>query len=411
MKKNNFFLASYYFPSNNGKNDNLNSYMSGPSVDLYDYLLKKEEFENIIFFRFPLLTKKRDKKLIVQGRINKEKFFDEFPVKTFVNYQSQHQSILQTFVYKLSECYYLFKVFKKYSGLEFNCIWTTESVQLLTTRILFKKKKNLKIIYDVIDYSPRRFPSRIKNSIFHFLDRFSCKLSSFSVVQTERIIRYRKRKNLINDKQLIKPTGIQRKFFVNSKTYDKNNIVYAGILSETEGLDLILDNFLDIIKINPKIKFNIIGTSQDENYMNKFIEKINDKKVKNYIEYLGPMYNKYELSDFLSKQGLAVALYNRKNKEEISNKFFNSVNKLHMYGAACLPIMTTSIPLFSKNIKNHDAGYVISYNKQDLLKSLTNYFLLSDANYYNLRKRSYELSKNYNWEKIFNDIFTKIGIY
>ena len=38
---------------------------------------------------------------------------------------------------------------------------------------------------------------RIKNSIFHFLDRFSCKLSSFSVVQTERIIRYRKRKSYL----------------------------------------------------------------------------------------------------------------------------------------------------------------------------------------------------------------------
>jgi hypothetical protein len=82
-----------------------------------------------------------------------------------------------------------------------------------------------------------------------------------------------------------------------------------------------------------------------------------------------------------------------------------------MYGASCLPIITTSLTIFSKKIKTHDAGYVINYNKQDLLKSLTNYFSLSETKYYNLRQRSYELSKNYNWEKIFNDIFNKISIH
>ena len=180
-------------------------------------------------------------------------------------------------------------------------------------------------------------------------------------------------------------------------------------MNEAEGLDLILDNFDKIIKINPDIKFNIIGTSQDRDYMRKIFVNIN--LYKEHINYYGPIYDKYKLSNLLSKQGIAVALYNRKNKNDVSNKFFNSVNKLHMYGSCSLPIITTNVTMFSKIIKIHQAGYVINYNKEDLLNSFIKFFSLSENDYYNLRQRSYKISKNYTWEKIFDDIFLKIGIH
>ena len=67
--------------------------------------------------------------------------------------------------------------------------------------------------------------------------------------------------------------------------------------------------------------------------------------------------------------------------------------------------------MFSKIIKIHQAGYVINYNKEDLLNSFIKFFSLSENDYYNLRQRSYKISKNYTWEKIFDDIFLKIGIH
>jgi glycosyltransferase involved in cell wall biosynthesis len=408
-KKINIFIGSYYFSDNVTDTliANRNSYISGPSVDLYDFLLTRSDINNIVYFRYPLLSKSGNSKLILEGRINNNKFFHVLPVVKLSWYKSEHQSFFQTIFFKLGEIYYLTRSLKKYSEIKFDYVWTTESIQLLVAKIFFFRNKEYKLLYDVIDYSPKRFPSKVKNFFFHFLDNIACRLSDYSIVQTYRVIKYRKRKKILKKNQIIKATGVQEKFFLNSKIFNQNNIVYAGVLSKSEGLDLILDNFEEIVKINPKIKLNIVGTTQDEAYLNEFLIKVN--LFKKYINYLGPIHDKHKLSHLLSEQGIGIALYNRE-KKGVSNKFFNSVNKLHMYGSCSLPVITTNITMFSKEIKLHEAGYVINFNKKDLLESFIKFFSLSENDYYNLRQRSYNLSKNSTWEKIFYDFFLKIGL-
>ena len=143
MKKKNIFISSYYFPTDIEKNKlttTVDSYISGPSVDLYDLLLIRPRINNIIYFRYPLLSRKSNLKLIIQGRIEKYEFFHELPIIKLSWYKSQHQNFLQTFLYKLGEIYYLTKALKKYSKIKFDYVWTTESIQFLVAKIFFLEK-------------------------------------------------------------------------------------------------------------------------------------------------------------------------------------------------------------------------------------------------------------------------------
>lgn len=404
MKKS-FLILSYYFES-----DDPNSYMSGPSVDYFKYLQTRSDIENITYFRFPLINEKKYSNIIIEEFQNDKLVIHKFKFKKITNYKFGNQTIFETIIYKFHEIFYILKyIFLGKYKKKFDIIWTTESSQLLISRIFKIFNSKVKIVYDVIDFSPRRFPNKIKNNIFHFLDYLACKLTNYSVVQTPRIIRYRKRKyNIENSKHIVKPSGVDLDLYrKNFSDFDEFSIVYAGVITETEGLDLIIDIMPDLVKYNNKITLKIVGSSQDKNYFQDLLFKINSLNLKKNIDFIGQISNKSHLADLLKKQSISIALY-RNIKNEVSNKFFNSVNKLHVYSSCSLPIITTYKPFFGSLIESHNAGYRTNYKKDILFQIIKCYFDLPINEKKQIRENSYNLSKMYSWNKIFKEITNQI---
>jgi len=403
--KNNFLILSYYFES-----EDPNSYMSGPSVDYYKFLKGRSDINSITYFRFPLINKNKSSEIIIEEFKNNKVSIHKFKFKKITNYQYGNQKTIETTIYKIHEIYFILKYiyFGKFKK-KYNVIWTTESTQLLSSLIFKIFNTKTKIVYDVIDFSPRRFPNKFKNHIFHFLDFMACKLANYSVVQTPRIVRYRKKKfNLSSTKHIIKPSGVDIDYFrENTNDFDEFSIVYAGVITETEGLDLILDIMPDLISYNNNIKLKIIGSSQDQKYLDDFLLKIELMNLGDHIVFKGQINDKSYLADYLEKQSLSIALY-RNIKNEVSNKFFNSVNKLHVYSSCSLPIVTTYKPYFGSLIEKHNAGFRVSYNKNILLKNIIKYFDFSIDEKIQMRKNSFNLSKLYSWNKIYEDITNQI---
>ena len=112
----------------------------------------------------------------------------------------------------------------------------------------------------------------------------------------------------------------------------------------------------DLISYNNKIKLKIIGSSQDQKYLDDFLLKIELMNLGDHIVFKGQINDKSYLADYLEKQSLSIALY-RNIKNEVSNKFFNSVNKLHVYSSCSLPTITTYKPYFGSLIEKHNAGF------------------------------------------------------
>ena len=157
------FLSSYYVSIDSEKD----SYLSGPSLDLFDYLNEKRNKYNTVYFRFPLATlldKKIKKTIIIHEIINglyKERFINfEIPF-LFRKFNS-----INIIISKFLEIFFITKYLIN-NKINFDIFFTTDSIQFLTTYLFnFKNRDKIKKVYDVIDYSPRRYISKIYNFFF-----------------------------------------------------------------------------------------------------------------------------------------------------------------------------------------------------------------------------------------------------
>ena len=400
--KNKILLSSYYFDT-----DNIDSYLSGPSVDLVNYL--NEKGYEIYYFRYPLINSKKKKKFIIQ-KIYRSK------TKTLkiIEFENKHISsrsfykLIPTILYKLREfliiLYHANKLKKKVE-----IIWCTESISLLAFFFSsLKSKKNL-IIYDVIDFSPRRFKNKFHNFLFHLLDLISCNLSDLIMCQTDRIIKFRnkKYKNKFFNKQIIKKSGIEEKFIVkNLSDFQKNKFVFCGVISEENGVEEIIDA-IQLFKNKKNLFVDIYGIG-DEKYLDYLDKKINNLNLKNNIKINGPLLDKNDLTKIISNYELAFALY-PKIKSIISTKFYGSVNKVPMYFSASLPVITTKYIRIAKEIDDNNLGVICGFSKEKIYASLQKFINLNDEKKIEIRNNCYNYSLENTWEKVFDQIFKTIN--
>jgi len=402
--KSNFFLSSYY-------SRNLQSYTSGPSIDFYDYLKENPKITNLVFFRFPLIDNRKLKYLIIEGKINNKYFFEKKKIFNIFTVKNDYHSTIPSILYKIIECVYLLSYFYKYSKkISFYYVLGTESSQTVCLS-LFKILKHRVLIYDVVDFSPRRYIQRTKNFLFHLLDYIACNVSDLNLIQTVRIKNFRKKKfKNKNLKQFVKRSAINKKYFIkNFDNYRKNSIVYAGIISKTEGLEEMIESIGILKKEFPNIKLDIIGRTDDRKYY-KFLKKLIKKhRCEKSIYFLGPIHDKILLTKKLSSYSLAIALYKSKLDNFISCKFWNDVNKIRVYNSASLPILMTKIPYSHYEISKENAGFVIAPNNRlQIQDSIRKFFLLTAKKQKEMRKNSYKLAKKYEWSKIFDKLFKKL---
>lgn len=398
------FLSSYYISIDSEKD----SYLSGPSLDLFDYLNEKRNKYNTVYFRFPLATlldKKIKKTIIIHEIINglyKERFINfEIPF-LFRKFNS-----INIIISKFLEIFFITKYLIN-NKINFDIFFTTDSIQFLTTYLFnFKNRDKIKKVYDVIDYSPRRYISKIYNFFFHLLDYISCHLSDMSVCQSDRVNRFRKKKfrNWIPEKNFIKFSGIKKNLFIeNYDNFNPNHFVYVGLIAPQYGIELIVETFKKIIYINRNIKVYFVGPIDDIAYYKNILDIINNFNLQNNFIFIGPILDKKEVAQFITTKALGLAFYKR-NKSIISTKFFGAVNKIPMYLSASLPVLSTNLPVISKQIEQYSIGYICS-NKIDKLTSLVNLYLgLPMEMKIQQRRRAFNFMLNNTWDKIYDNLF------
>jgi glycosyltransferase involved in cell wall biosynthesis len=398
------FLSSYYIHFPNEED----SYLSGPSVDMFDYLKKNSSKYNTVFFRFPLLTRldPNTEKIIIINEIidsscNKE--FIKFRIPYFLSKIYQIHFI----IYKVLEIFFLIKYFVKKKNF-FDLFIATDSIQFLTAYFSnFKNRNKIKKVYDVIDYSPRRYKSKIINFLFHFLDYLSCILSDMSVCQSDRVKRFRAKKfgNWILKKSFVKFSGIEKNLFIeNYDNFNPKHFVYVGLIAPQYGIDLIIKSFEKIINFDKNIKIYLVGPIDDVCYYNNVLDLINNFNLQKNFIFTGPILDKKKVSEFITTKALGLALYKR-DKSIVSTKFFGAVNKIPMYLSTSLPVLTTSIPIISKQIEKLSIGYSSSEKVDQLVNAINLYLSLPMENKIQQRKRVFNFMLDNSWDKVYDNLF------
>jgi glycosyltransferase involved in cell wall biosynthesis len=170
--------------------------------------------------------------------------------------------------------------------------------------------------------------------------------------------------------------------------------VFFGVLKKSQGLDLIFNIDKHIIKSFPDIELHIIGGGPDESYFQS-------RAAKSVIPTIfhGFIPNDSDVDMVLSDCHIGMATY---IPDPNNVSYFTDPSKIKRYLSVGLPVITTDVFEFSKNIKNFKAGILINYhNPQSFIEGLTEII----NNYPLYCQNSFKLAKNYQYDISYGKLF------
>ncbi len=185
------------------------------------------------------------------------------------------------------------------------------------------------------------------------------------------------------------PNGVSKNFFFKSnfRRKGKLKILFVGRNEERKGVELLIKTFKSLKLKNLKKDFELIMIGKDiENLRNSY-KDLNCCKFLGHLEGKD-LYDHYKNSDILCSPA-------------IENESFGIVLIEAM--ASKTAVLASDINGYSELINNENGLLFKNKDENDLLNKLT--LLIEDDNLRNnLKKRGYEFSKKYNWNKVSKDI-------
>lgn len=219
-----------------------------------------------------------------------------------------------------------------------------------------------KIVFYTIDYAPVRFPGRILNRLYHWVDRFELVHASETWNLSPRMAEGREklmgllRKDYPN--QVVVPIGI---WFDDVKRYDfedikRRELVYIGTLVRKQGVQLVLEAVPRIAREVPGFRFRIIGTGDFEGELK---ELARDLGVEESVVFEGPVPDQDEANEKLARAAVAVAMYDNKHDDF---SYYADPGKIKTYLSAGLLVLLTDVPHNACEIQERGCGKVLEYD-------------------------------------------------
>jgi glycosyltransferase involved in cell wall biosynthesis len=260
-----------------------------------------------------------------------------------------------------------------------------------------------KVVFYVIDYTPKRFENKLFNILYYLLDITCAKHADYVWSVSKRIARVWSSLGVNHRKIVIVPIGVnfeEIKKYTHNTNVRRNVLVFVSHLTKSKGIQLTIEAMEELLRKFPEVKLEVIGTGPFEKELKEIVSK---KKLERWVKFLGKMKHE-ELMQYLPSCGIALATY---EPDPNSITYYADPTKLKEYLACGLPVITTRVPWIAKEIEKRPMGIVINYDKYELINAITK--LLSDNNFYDLcKKNAVEFTSELDWNKIFNSAFAKI---
>lgn len=277
----------------------------------------------------------------------------------------------------------------------------------LISVFLFRKIGLIKkLVYYTVDYTPKRFNNQFLNSLYQYMDRLACMISDKNWITVEEMVAA-KVQNGLNLKKCapfqIVPIGFNKDDIVPKPSTKVNRfrLVFAGVLYEKQGLQLIIKILPKLIKKFPKVNLTIIGSGPFEKEIKKLVRQ---QVLSSHVRFTGYIDDHLKVVKILSDSGIGLATY----IPSIGDfTYFSDPSKIKLYLLCGLPVVTTNVPPIARNITKNKAGLVIDYSEQDLIKAMEN--LLKDNKIYlKFRENALKMAKAYDINLILDKAFLKL---
>jgi len=366
---------------------------------ILDFLL--ENFEVTTHFSFDHLRLKNGKKfnslhVYKNNRLVENKKLMSIRTPPFLLYPSLP---LVAILILFQTLFYTLKLRIRYG--KFDVFFTVNAFTAFIGILLKKLKFCERTVFWVWDYFPIEYPDwriRLARWIYWKFDKPSMLWSDRVAFTNRRLLALRIKTGFLNGnkKFIIVPIGTNIKKIKEIKT--RNLIIgFLGMLKFSQGLDLLLDNLEGVLSKFPGIKIEIIGSGPEKERFKKKAKK-NAKSIKFY-SFLedGNLVNK-----LIERWTIGLATYIPTKSNE---SYWGDPSKIKVYLSMGVPVITTNVSYFAKEIKKNNAGVIIDYfNPQEFIKAITK--ILKKKEYFS--KNAYMLAQKYNYKMLYPSLFKSL---
>lgn len=363
-------------------------YATGPSHDLRDYL-KSKKTGKLLFIGYPLFY---DKHIKGSGY----EFYKEG--KEYLISYSQHKKNPEILNYFRDICMTIFWTIK--FGKSWDVFIGVDNLNALSGIILQKLGFVKKTVYYVIDYDPQKYPNKLMNAIYQWIDLFCTEHATETWNLSERMKEGRKKYfNFSKGNQKTVPIGI---WFARIKRLplskvQKHTLVFMGHVIEKQGIQFVLAAFKTIKKQIPDFKFLIIGGGDYLDILRSTAKKL---QITDDVTFTGFVEKHEDVENLLTRCACAIAPYLMYEGNKINRTYFADPGKIKSYLATGLPILITDVPHNAKDVEKNKCGIIISLDSVSIAKAVV--MLLNDQKQLETYRNNAVLyAKKYDWEKVF----------
>lgn len=277
-----------------------------------------------------------------------------------------------------------------------------ESINTLSGIFLRRLGKVKMVAYYVSDYSPYRYPSKIFNSIYLWLDRF-CAMHADFIWDVSPAIQEGRIKIGLDSKKSAKviavPNALYKEqiHFLPLEKREPNSAVFVGTLGLDNGPDLAVKAFRHVIKDVPTAKLHIIGGGGqgfEKEYLERLVKKYNLEKNVIFYNFIS---DQKLLSSIIERFEIALAPY-KMNPRSI--RLYGDATKIRLYMASGLGIITTQVPPLGRQIAKKNAAVIVKDNEKELANAIIRLFKNKEE-LSNLIDNATRLAKNNTWENTY----------
>ncbi len=256
----------------------------------------------------------------------------------------------------------------------------------------------------VIFYSHGRDATRFKNSLLQYmysqLDTFAATNCNYNWILAPTMLPIRRKQNIPDGKIYVVPASIPIKLLTRKNRVNNNRIVFLGVLSYRNGVELLPKIMVRVRQIIPDATLDIIGNGE---LYDVLLQEIKQKKLQKVIRLLGLQKLKQYASS-LTKYRIGIAPYinSLENLTSLTDPM-----KLRIYLAAGLPVVVTKGFHFSLEIEKFNVGITTSCNTDSIAHAIIH--LIRDKKLYGtMRTNALAYSIKYDMNAIYKKTFRKM---
>lgn len=237
--------------------------------------------------------------------------------------------------------------------------------------ILRKMGRVRRVVYQSLDYYPKRFDNIFFNWLYFQLDKFCVRFSDETWNVNSAIAGARHKKMDMNtevfNRQYKVPGCI---WFYKIKRLpfsqvNRNKIVYRGTLLDFMGVDLAINAMPLILKKIPNLVFEVVGIGKDKERLENLAKQL---RVSQSVIFHGFVKGRQEMEKVLSDAALGIATF---NTSILDDKVRNSdPGKIKDYMLMGMPVITTDAVYYHQKITEKRCGVVIKYDPVRLAEAV-----------------------------------------